>query len=72
VHVHLKEAQRQPDGSLKPCAVGEGDIDIPRVLSALKDAAYEGCLAIEYGAQIDADDVVSRSIAYTKQVLRDL
>jgi len=72
VHVHLKESRRQPDGSLMPCAVGEGDIDIPAVLKALSDRGYEGCLAIEYGAQIDEDEVVRSSIAYTKQVLRDL
>jgi sugar phosphate isomerase/epimerase len=72
VHVHLKESRRQPDGSLLACAVGEGDIDIPAVLRALSDGGYEGCLAIEYGAQVDEDEIVRRSIAYTKQVLRDL
>ena len=72
VHVHLKEAKRQPDGSMISCAVGEGDIDIPAVLRALKDAGYGGCLAMEYGAQIDEDEVVRRSIAYTKRVLHDL
>jgi len=72
VHVHLKEAKRRPDGSLVACAVGEGGIDIPAVLKVLSDAGYDGCLAIEYGAQIDEDEVVRRSIAYTKRVLRDL
>ena len=42
---------------------------VPR---ALKSAAYEGSLVIEYGAQINEEDVVARSIAYTRQVLRDL
>jgi sugar phosphate isomerase/epimerase len=72
VHVHLKEARRQPDGSLIACAVGEGDNDIPGVLRALKDGGYIGCLAVEYGAQIDEDEVVRRSIVYAKQVVRDL
>jgi hypothetical protein len=57
VHVHLKEARRKPDGSLIACAVGEGDIEIAAVLRALKDSGYDGCLAVEYGAQIDEDEV---------------
>ena len=72
VHVHVKEAQRRPDGSLTPCAVGEGDIDIPEVLGAPKESAHRGCLPIEYGAQINEEDVVARSISYTKQILRNL
>jgi hydroxypyruvate isomerase len=72
VHVHLKEAKRGPDGSLVPCAVGDGDMDVHGVVEALHDVKYDGCLALEYGLQVNAEEIVRRSITYVRQVLRDL
>ena len=60
-HVHLKDARRQvmdrviADGAPTPaiwsrevfCALGEGDVDVPGVLAALRRGEFDGWLVVE-------------------------
>jgi sugar phosphate isomerase/epimerase len=47
VHVHVKDG-RWVDGSFQRCHLGQGDIDIPWLLSSLQSIGYEGHFALEY------------------------
>jgi sugar phosphate isomerase/epimerase len=71
-HVHIKDAKgRFPDFSFPP--LGEGEVDFPKLIGALRDLGYAGALTIEYeanyfGWQIDPMTVLTSSRAF----LRDL
>jgi inosose dehydratase len=43
-YVHLKDLRREPFGF---APLGHGDLDLPDVLQALKDVAYEGWVTVE-------------------------
>jgi sugar phosphate isomerase/epimerase len=60
-YVHLKDFRRLPDGAESPDAytgidgdryegtvIGEGEVDLPAALDALRAAGYDGWLSIEY------------------------
>jgi sugar phosphate isomerase/epimerase len=71
-HVHIKDAKgRYPKFSFPP--LGEGEIDFPKLITALRDIGYAGALTIEYeanyfGWNIDPMTVLTGSRAF----LRDL
>lgn len=71
-HVHIKDARgRYPDFSFPP--LGEGEIDFPKLIEALRDIGYTGALTIEYeanyfGWNLEPMDVLTGSRAF----LRDL
>jgi sugar phosphate isomerase/epimerase len=45
--IHLKESQRQPDGSFMHVPVGQGDGQIARILGDLAASGWEGSLTLE-------------------------
>lgn len=51
VHVHLKDGKGlYPNFAFPP--LGEGTIDFPALVDALRDAGYTGALSVEYEAQV--------------------
>lgn len=71
-HVHIKDAKgRFPEFTFPP--LGEGEIDFPTLIAALRDIGYSGALTIEYeanyfGWNLDPMTVLTSSRAF----LRDL
>lgn len=47
LHIHIKDARVQDDGSLVWTVVGEGEIDYKGQFKALVDSGYRGVLALE-------------------------
>lgn len=46
-HVHIKDAVREADGSARCVRVGEGAVDYPGLLRALRRDGYDGWLSLE-------------------------
>jgi sugar phosphate isomerase/epimerase len=77
--VHLKDLRVQPASRGDPTALwpsaplGQGDFDIPAILSALCDGGYHGCLFVELaGLHSDwhnEDTVVAESLDYLRELL---
>jgi len=51
-------------------ALGEGDVDLPACVSALRGAGFDGWLNIEYEGEEDLFSAVSRSVDYTRLLLQ--
>lgn len=51
-------------------ALGEGDVDLPDCVSALRGAGFDGWLNIEYEGEEDPFSGVPRSVDYTRRLLR--
>ncbi len=47
VHVHIKDAKRQPEGEPKIMRIGEGDVDFPGQFRALIRDGYDGVASLE-------------------------
>ena len=56
------------------CPAGEGVIDMPGVVKALKDGGFDGCLALEVDligeqwASLPEEEIVTRSLAYLRSI----
>lgn len=74
-YVHFKDFRKVEDASspwgwsIEPCTVGDGDVDHAACLRVLREAGYEGSVAIEYEGTEDELTGVPRSVAYTRRVL---
>jgi len=51
--LHVKDAKRHPDGTVEMVPLGEGDVDIPAILAALRDRGFDGTLSIEPHLALD-------------------
>ena len=51
VHVHLKDGRRDDPASPKHTMLGEGEVDIARVVSELESIEYQGDVTLEYEAE---------------------
>ncbi|MCR8635939.1 sugar phosphate isomerase/epimerase family protein [Paenibacillus radicis (ex Xue et al. 2023)] len=82
-HVHLKDfrkmAQNDPQGRSYTSlsgdiyagqAPGEGDVDLPFILSQLKAADYDGWLAVEYEGNEDQQEASTRSIQNLNKLMQ--
>lgn len=75
-YVHVKDYRRQPDSgtpwgwSPKSCVVGTGEADIAACLDVLRDAGYEGFVALEHEMP-DGDEIedVARSMECLNRLL---
>lgn len=63
-YVHLKDF-RSVEGGVLPAACGEGRLDWPKLMTALRD--YEGPALIEYELPGDVEDGLRRSLAFLKR-----
>ena len=68
-YVHLKDNRRLPDGGVEASVIGEGDVDIPGCLAALRNAGYDGFIALEYEGKEDELTAVPKSVAYMLSVM---
>ena len=74
-YVHFKDFLKVPDPSqprgvkLQACVVGDGTVDHGKCLEALRDAGYDGFVAIEYEGTEDEKTGVPRSVEFTRRVM---
>lgn len=74
-YVHFKDYRKIPDESsprgwkLESTTIGEGDVDFRACAQALRDADYDGFVALEYEGPEDEAVGVPRSVAFMNQVL---
>jgi sugar phosphate isomerase/epimerase len=68
VHVRLRDAHTAAGGRLVPCAIGDGAVNVPRLMSLLGEAAFDGFLSIDV---TDASDRV-RSLTVAVKRLRGM
>lgn len=77
-YVHIKDFKKRPDSSLpwgwniEACTIGEGDVDQLGCLKVLKDAGYNGYLALEYEGPEDEKIGVPKSLEYIRNVMGKL
>ena len=53
-------------------ALGEGTLDLPRVVARLAQLGYSGRLSIEYEGLGDPWAAMRTGVSYLRQVMRDL
>jgi len=57
------------------CPIGEGVIDMPGVVAALRDGGFDGCLSVEIDlvgeqwASQSEEEIVARSVAYLRSIV---
>lgn len=51
--IHYKDFTFGPDGDWKDVVVGEGNLDLPALVSALDDTGFDGMAVIEYEADVE-------------------
>jgi len=77
-YVHLKDFRRVADASapggtkLQPCIVGRGEVDIAGCLRAVRDAGYDGFVALEYEGPEDEREGVPASVRFMNEVMTGL
>jgi sugar phosphate isomerase/epimerase len=70
MHTHLNDSAVSTAERAPAVALGEGALDVPAILAALKDAGYSGYYNLEYGAgQADPAPLIVKSIEYLKTAL---
>jgi sugar phosphate isomerase/epimerase len=75
-YVHFKDFAKVDDPKMpwgwnvKPCGLGEGAVNHRACLEALRDAGYNGFVALEYEGVEDEQTGVPKSVAYMKQVMQ--
>lgn len=68
-HVHLKDIKKA--GSHETCALGDGIVNIPAVISALREISYDGYLSIEHEPEYhDPVQDVKKSLSRLREWLR--
>ena len=82
--VHFKDFKPEPaehegfayealDGSrFLGTAVGEGTVDLPACIEALKQVGYNGWLSVEYEGEEDPLTAVPRSIENARRIIESL
>ena len=82
-YVHVKDMKilpldgeegRKParaDWKTKSTVQGEGDVDLPGCLTVLKDAGYDGWLALEFEAEGDEREGVKKSLDYIRKCMKE-
>jgi sugar phosphate isomerase/epimerase len=70
---HVADLERAASGEQRACVLGAGELDTAGLLAALRKAGFAGCLALEYGAELD-DPVpgLKRCLAELRRVAASL
>ena len=74
-YVHFKDYRKVPgEGTpwgwtVEACTVGEGDVDHRACIAALREAGYDGFIALEYEGTEDERTGVPRSVDFLNQVI---
>ena len=66
-HMHLNDSMVTPDGRFGQCALGEGSLDIPAILSILEEYGYNGYYNLEFGDE-NSDLLIRKSLAYLEKL----
>lgn len=75
-YVHFKDFVKAPDSrspwgwGIHACTVGKGAVNHRECLQALKNAGYDGFVALEYEGPEDEKIGVAESMTYTKDVMK--
>lgn len=83
ISTHTKDIATRPKGGSPSenftfwpsCPVGDGLIDMPGVVSALRDGGFDGCLSVEIDlvapqwAAVSEEEIVSKSVAYLRSIV---
>lgn len=78
IHFHVKDGKKGPDGKIVQCYPNEGEGDIPRIMSDLKNRGYDGYISIEphmaavvhEGKDVDnAADAADVYVEYGKRIM---
>jgi len=74
-YVHFKDYKKAPSDATpwgwdtEPCTVGQGDVDHLACLKILKDAGYDGFVALEYEGKEDERTGVPASVRFMDEVM---
>jgi sugar phosphate isomerase/epimerase len=74
-YVHFKDNKKIPDAAkpcgwgIEACVVGEGDVDLPACLAALRQAGYDGFVGLEYEGPESEVTGVPRSAATLRRLV---
>lgn len=74
-YVHFKDNKKVPDASLpwgwrvEACTLGEGAVDLPGCIEALRKAGYTGHIGLEYEGTEDETTGVPKSVRYMKSIV---
>lgn len=74
-YVHIKDNEKIPSDetphgwTFKSCTIGQGDVDIPACLRAIRGAGYDGYAAIEYEGPEAEDTGLPESVRYLKEAM---
>lgn len=73
-YVHIKDNRMTSSrvDEFEPCIIGAGSVDIPACCSILRDAGYDGYLALEFEGTEGELEGVPQSIEYMKNLLQGL
>ncbi len=68
-HTHAKDAKRNPDDSTEQTPLGEGDIDFPRWIAALREVGFDGWLCIERETGEDRLGDCRRGLQFLRELI---
>ena len=68
-YVHFKDNKKTGSGKHEACTVGKGDVDHLRCLELLRDAGFNGYVALEYEGPDEERKGVSESLAFMNSVM---
>jgi sugar phosphate isomerase/epimerase len=77
--LHVKDARKLPDGTVEMTPLGEGDVDVPAIIRALRDRGFDGTLSLEPhlaldgpGGALSGREAVLREAETLQAILDDL
>lgn len=66
VHTHAKDAVRHPDGRKEEVPLGEGSVDFPTYLRALRQVGFDGYLTVEREVGDDPERDIRAAVSFLK------
>lgn len=70
VHTHIKDGIKTGETTYMEVPLGEGSVDFPRYLKALKDVGYDGYLTIERGSGEDREAEIKKAFDFITKELK--
>ncbi len=68
VHTHAKDALVHPDGTGQEVPLGEGWVDWPRYVGYLREAGYDGYLALEREVGDNPEADIQKAVAFLRSL----
>ncbi|MBU0478584.1 sugar phosphate isomerase/epimerase [bacterium] len=72
-YVHFKDFKKDPTHKrgLRPTVIGKGDVDHAKCLQHIKNAGFDGFVALEYEGEEDETTGVPASVKFMKSVMKN-